>query len=97
MNHSEISSLKNRAKDKVRTMVRNWTKNDIEMKKTMLTISDALIRGIIDKDMVDLVFRDRLIRHIESNRVLGENVLHTAVFFELLQEVFIEEIRAMQN
>ena len=97
MTDSEILTLKNKAKSKVRIMVKSWMYGNIEMHKTLLTLSDALIQGTIDDETIDSVFRDRLICHIAHNRVKAQNVFFITVFWDLIKEVLIEESRAMQN
>ena len=96
MNDSDIIELRNKAKSKVRTLMGLWT-DDWEMKKGMLIISDAFARGVIDKEDVNLVFKRKLIAHIASNEVTTDTIMQSTIFFELLQEVFLEELKSMQN
>lgn len=91
------SELKDRAKAKVRIMVKGWMVGNIEMQKSLLTLSDALIRGIIDDKTIDLVFKDALIVHIASNSVRREHIYFTSVLWDLIKEVLIEESKALQN
>lgn len=97
MNDCEFTDLKNRAKGKVRTMIRNWMQGNIEMQKALLTLADGMLRGTIHDKMIDSVFRDSLIAHISSNSIRGECVLFTTIFWDLIKEVLIEEAKAMQN
>lgn len=91
------AELKHRAKYKVRIMVKSWMYCNAEMQKTLLTLGDGMIRGIIDHEMIDSVFRDRLVAHIASNRIKNEGILFTTVIWDLIKEVLIEEARALQN
>ena len=91
------AELKNRAKSKVRIMVKSWMYGNIEMQKTLLILSNGMIQGTIDQETIDSVLKDRLIGHIASNRVKNEYIFFTSVLWDLIKEVLIEEARALQN
>ena len=97
MSEEEVAQLKNKAKYQVRKLIHNWIKDDWEMKRTMLIISDGLVRGVIDKKDVDSAFKRRLVSHIASNEFSQDKITQSTVFYELLQEVFLEEMKALQN
>ena len=97
MTHSELLLLRNKAKSKVRKMVNNWINNDLDIKTTMITVSNALIEGTLEKEDVDSAFKRRLMLYIADNVGKGDNIIKSAIFFELLQKVFLEEAKTMQN
>ena len=97
MNECELSALKNRAKAKVRIMVKSWIYGNVEMQKTLVKLADWMATGIIDDKTLDLLFQDQLIAHIASNRVEEQHVLFTTILWELIKEVLIEESKAMLN
>ena len=97
MTAAELLILRNKAKSKVRRMVNNWINHDLDIKTTMLTVSNALIEGTLEEQDIDSAFKRRLMRYIEDNEGKGDNIVKSAIFFELLQEVFLEEVKTMQN
>ena len=97
MTDSELANLRNKAKTKVRKMVTEWINYDLSIKNTMLTLSNGLIQGTLTVKDVDLAFKRRLRLYIEQNRGNNDNIVKSKIFFELLQEVFLEEVKTMQN
>ena len=97
MTDSELANLRNKAKTRVRRMVNEWINHDLSIKNTMLTLSDGLIQGTLTVKDVDSAFKRRLRPYIEQNRGNNDNIVKSKIFFELLQEVFLEEVKTMQN